>query len=85
VSVMVSDPGKGLSADQIADMLMNKIVFVGPNVPAPIREQAHAFKDHVRQIANHYVKMAQKSERTTVLGALEGAGMTDAANLIRSL
>lgn len=85
VSVSVTAPGHGLTPDDLAEMMTNKIVYVGPDVPEPIRGQAHAYRDHILMVSRHYLKQAQTSDRTTVIGALEAAGMTDAANLVRGL
>lgn len=77
--------GRGLNAREITDMAMRKIVFVSETAPAPIREQAVAFRDRIDIVVEHYVAQAQKSERTTICGILEQAGHHDAAELVRRL
>ena len=54
VDVVTSDNG-GLSNDQIADMAANKIMYVSSEAPAPIRLQAEAYKDRVRNLVQYYV------------------------------
>ena len=85
VDVSVTKHGKGLSADDLAHMCTDKIVYVGPNVPPVIKEQAVAFRDHILYATRHYMDQAQKSERTSIIGALEQAGFIDAANLVRKI
>lgn len=85
VEVSVTAPGTGLRPDQLAQMCTDKIVFVGPDVPPAIRDQALAFKDKILLTTRHYIAQAQKSERTQIIGQLEQAGFTDAANLLRTL
>ena len=48
VSVVSSNNG-GLSNDQIADMLANKLMYISDEAPEPIRLQAEAFRDRVSQ------------------------------------
>lgn len=84
VAVSVTAPHTGLNADEMADMLTAKLVYVGPDVPAPLRDQAVAYKDRIRTLSRAYIAQAQRSERTTMIGILEQAGEFEAAKLLRS-
>ena len=64
-SVMTSEKG-GLSNDQIAEMLTNKLIYVSDDAPEPIRLQAQAFKEKVRNLAQYYIEFARKEERATI-------------------
>lgn len=77
--------GRGLNADEITEMALNKLLHVADTAPPAIREQAIAFKDRMRMVIKHYVEQAQKSERTTIINVLEQAGQHDAAELVRKL
>lgn len=77
--------GRGLNADEITEMALNKLLHVADTAPPAIREQAIAFKDRMRMVVRHYVEQAQRSERTTVYNILEQAGQHDAAELLRKL
>lgn len=72
--------GRGLNADELADMAMAKLVFVGPDVAPGIREQA----GRVRSLLLHYLAQAQASQNTTIFNRLLEAGETRAAELVRS-
>jgi hypothetical protein len=50
-----------------------------------IREQAHAFKDHIERVVAIYMREAIASDRTTVYNALKDAGHSDLAELIRRI
>lgn len=77
--------GRGLNAEELTQLALAKIVFVGPDVPPAIREQAQAYKARIEQVLRHYLAQAVKSERTTVCNILEQAGETRAAELVRRL
>ena len=47
-------------------MALNKIVFVGDNVPDPIKEQALAYRENLRSVLVFYMRQAMLSERTTM-------------------
>ena len=47
VNIITSENG-GLSNDQIADMLANKLIYISDEAPEPIRLQAEAFRDRIR-------------------------------------
>lgn len=65
VSVM-STSGRDLDHEELADMAISKIMSIGPEVPSPIREQAFAYRDRVRDIIMLYLKAAQDCERRTI-------------------
>ena len=57
---------RGHSAEELADMALNKIVFIGENVPDPIKEQALAYRENLRNVLVFYMRQAMMSERTTM-------------------
>jgi hypothetical protein len=77
--------GRGLNADELTRMAMAKILFVGPDVPPAIRDQAEAYRTRIEEVLRHYLAQAQRSRDTTVCNILEEAGESRAAALIRSL
>ena len=81
VNIMTSDNG-GLSNDQIAEMAANKIMYISDEAPEPIRLQAEAFKDRVRNLVQYYVELARKEERATICAKVREAGQMELANAI---
>jgi len=84
VNVFTSENG-GLSNDQIAEMLANKIMYVSDEAPEPIRLQAEAFKDKVRNLVQYYVELARKEERATICAKVREAGQHQLAEAIGRL
>lgn len=84
ISVVTSDNG-GLSNDQIADMAASKIIYISDEAPEPIRLQAEAFKDRVRNLVQYYVELARKEERATICAQVREAGQHELANAIGRL
>jgi hypothetical protein len=77
--------GRGWSPEELADRALGKIIQVGDTSHPAIRDQANAFKEHIRSVLVFYLREAQKSERTTICAKLQAQGQTDVANAIRSL
>jgi len=84
VSIVSSDNG-GLSNDQISEMATNKIVAVSETAPEPIRQQAQAFSDNVRNVVHYHIELARREERATIAHKLREAGHPDLADTIRRL
>ena len=47
-AVLVS--GRGFSPEEVADMALEKIMYVGENSHPAIRDQAQAFRDNIRVV-----------------------------------
>ena len=84
VSVVSSDNG-GLSNDQIADMLATKLIYISDEAPEPIRLQAEAFQDRVRNLAQYYIELARKEERASICARVREAGQYQLADAIGRL
>lgn len=77
--------GRGFSPAELAEMCADKIMHVSETAPAPIREQAVAFKQRMTKVVENYLQQAVLSDRTTVYNALTEAGHPELAELIRRL
>tara|TARA_R110000822_G_scaffold280326_1_gene401939 strand:+ start:138 stop:425 length:288 start_codon:yes stop_codon:yes gene_type:complete len=84
VNVMTSENG-GLSNDQIAEMLSNKLIYISDDAPEPIRLQAEAFRDRVRNLAQYYIELARKEERASICAKVREAGQIELAEAIGRL
>ena len=76
---------RGLSVDEVSEMAVNKIISVSDTAPAPIRAQAHAFRDACKNIVSYYMLEAIKNHMCTIGNQLEQQGQKDLANIIRRL
>lgn len=67
-----------------ATMAANRVISISDEAPPGIREQAHAFRQQIRQTVAHYVREAVKDRFAHLATELEKAGMHEAAALVRS-
>jgi len=84
VNIMTSENG-GLSNDQIAEMLATKLIYISDDAPEPIRLQAEAFRDKVRNLAQYYIELARKEERASICAKVREAGQIELAKAIGRL
>jgi len=84
VNVMTSDKG-GLTNEQIADLAVDKIVSISDEAPAHIRQQANQFREHLKNVMYHYLLLARREERGTIIQVLLSGGQKQTAELIRRL
>ena len=84
VNVMTSDKG-GLTNEQIADLAVDKIASVSEDAPPHLKEQAKLFKEQLKGIIHHYLLLARKEERATIMQVLRSSGHKEMAEYIRRL
>ena len=84
VDVITTD-NRGLSVEEVAQRAVDKILYVAEDAPEPLREQARAFKDTVREVIVYYMKHAVDQDRATVAARLREAGYSELAKNLRSL
>ena len=76
---------RGHTIEEVAEMATNKIISISDTAPAPIREQAHAFKETCKKVIAYYMQEAVNNHICTVCNQLEKQGQKDLANIIRRL
>ena len=82
-SVMVqTTQNRGLSADEVAERAVEKIISVGDQTHPAIRDQAHAFREHIQAVVKFYIKEAIKNDRATLAIRLREAGRPDLIKLL---
>jgi len=84
VNVMTSQKG-GLTNEQIADLAVDKIAGISDQAPPHIRQQAKIFKEHLKNVLYHYLLLARREERGTIIQALRSSGQKETAEYIRRL
>ena len=84
VNVMTSDKG-GLSNEQLADLAVDKIVSISDKAPQHVRQQANQFREHLKKVLYHYLLLARREERGTIIQALKSSGQKETAEYIRRL
>ena len=76
---------RGHTIEEVAEMATNKIVSISDTAPAPIKAQAHAFKNACHKIIVYYMQEAVNNHMCTICNLLEKQGRKDLANIIRRL
>lgn len=76
---------RGFTVEEIAEDLLDKLLFISSEAHPAIREQALAYKDRIRPALIHYMKQAVKSDRTTLAAEFSKQGHHDMAEIIRRL
>ena len=84
VIVKTSEKG-GLNNEQIADLAVDKIASVSEDAPSHLKEQAKLFREQLKGIIHHYILLARKEERATIMQALRSSGHKEMAEYIRRL
>ena len=84
VNVMTSQQG-GLTNEQIADLAVDKIASISDQAPPHVRQQAKIFKEHLKNVLYHYLLLARKEERASIVHILRSNGQKEMAEYIRRL
>ena len=84
VVVKTSEQG-GLNNEQIADLAVEKIASVSDNAPPHVKQQAKLFKEQLKIVLHHYLLLARREERGTIIQALRSSGQKETAEYIRRL
>ena len=76
---------RGHTIEKVAQMATDKIISISDKAPAPIREQAHVFKETCKKVIAYYMQEAFNNHMCTICNLLEKQGQKDLANIIRRL
>ena len=78
----VAVSGRGFTPEEVADMALEKIVYVGADSYPLIRDQAEAFKSQIRAVLVRYMRQAVASHNTTLANRLREAGHPELVKLL---
>ena len=82
---VITKDHRGHSVEEVAEMATDKIISISKTAPAPIREQAHVFKETCKKVIVYYMQEAVNNHMCTICNALEKQGQKDLANIIRRI
>ena len=71
--------------NRLADLAVDKIVSISDDAPAHVRQQANQFREHLKKVLYHYLLLARREERGTIIQALRSSGQKETAEYIRRL
>ncbi len=74
--------GRGHSPEELAELALDKIIYVGSQSHPAIRDQAEAFKNHIRSVLVAYMKQAVVCHNTTIANRLKQAGHPELVKLL---
>ena len=83
VKVMTTS-GRGHSPEEMAELAVEKIIYIGKDSHPAIIEQARAFRENIKQVLVDYFDKAQEQERNTIANKLTRHGYGHLSVLIRS-
>jgi len=84
IEVLTTD-NKGHSIEEVAQMAADRILYIADEAPPPIRDQAIAFKNSLKQTLIYYMQQAVEQDRATICAKLRQNGYSDLADNLRSL
>jgi len=73
---------RGLTAEEVAERAVDRIISVGQNSHTAIRDQAQAFREHIQAVVTFYMKEAIKNDRATLAIRLRDAGHPELTTLL---
>jgi hypothetical protein len=73
---------RGFTPEELAEQALNKIIYVGDQSHPAIRDQAQAFREHIRGVLVFYMKRAIESNNTTLANRLREAGHSELVTLL---
>ena len=82
---VIATSGRGLNPDELTRMLLPKLIYIGPDVPADVRAAGQEQMHRMEMLLRHYFAQAQRSQNTSIFNQLMNAGHHEAAELVRNL
>jgi hypothetical protein len=79
---VITTSNGGMTPEQVAELCLAKIIYVGDEANPLLKEQALAYKDSIRQVLVFYMKQAIKSNHTTIANKLHKAGHSELTKLL---
>jgi|TARA_R110002095_G_scaffold96142_1_gene83932 hypothetical protein len=79
---VITTSNGGMTPEQVAELCLAKIIYVGNDANPLLKEQALAYKDSIRQALVFYMKQAIKSNHTTIANKLHEAGHSELTKLL---
>ena len=73
---------RGWTAEEVAQRALDRIIQVGENSHPLVRDQALAFREHIRQILVFYLNEVVKFDRVTLANRLREAGHPELIKLL---
>jgi len=76
--------GRGFTPEELADNAVDRIISISASADPVIRQQAEAFRDHIRSVLVSYGKQCVRSNHTTISNRLRDAGHPELTKLLEN-
>jgi hypothetical protein len=80
----ISVSGRGFTPEEVAEMALDKIIYIGESSHPALRDQAEAFRDQIRTVLVKYMRQAVVSHNTTLANKLRDAGHPELIKLLEN-
>jgi len=77
-----STQGRGFTPEEIADMALDRIIYVSGNAPPAIADQAVAYRENIRKVLVHYLSEAVRSHNVTLVSKFKQAGYPELVKIL---
>lgn len=77
-----STQGRGFTPEEIADMALDRIIYVSGNAPPAIADQAVAYRENIRKVLVHYLNEAVRSHNVTLVSKFKQAGYPELVKIL---
>ena len=74
--------GRGFTPEELAEQALERIISVSASADPVIRQQAEAFREHIRAVLVAYGNQCIKSNHTTIANRLRDAGHSELTQLL---
>ena len=74
--------GRGFTPEELSENAMERIIAVSATADPVIRQQAEAFKDHIRAVLISYGYQCIRSHNTTLTNRFRDAGHPELTKLL---
>jgi len=84
IKVYTTD-NRGFTPEEIAERALDKIIYVGNQSDPVIRDQALAYRGHIKKVLEFYLKEAVDCYKVTLTAELDRQGQPEMAALVRKI
>ena len=74
--------GRGFTPEELADNAVDRIISISSSADPVIRQQAEAFRDHIRSVLISYGHQCIRSHGTTLTNRFRNAGHPELIKLL---
>jgi hypothetical protein len=76
--------GRGFTPEELADNAVDRIISISATADPVIRQQAEAFREHIRSVLVSYGRQCVRSNHTTITNRLRDAGHPELTKLLEN-